>query len=292
MKFGIALQWSDHRHMGLSPILIEAARMANELGFDSLWASDQMTARSDSAFSTEPLITLASLMHIVPDMQLGVSVLVLPQRSAPVVAKQAATLSLLSGGRFIIGVGAGWSKEECELLNTEYSTRGRKMDESIAVMQHLWREDNVAFEGQFYSFKDVAQHPHPQDGHVPLWIGGNSSVAIRRAARVGDAWVPAALDVQGFRAGVEQLRSLCAGRPIPTMANMVFVDASLSDGDNGDLGAHIGGSVERMVATLREYEQAGLEHLICVFEAVNLRDLQLQMRNFSEVVMPHFKGLK
>ena len=91
MEFGIALQWSDFRHIGLSPILIEVARNANELGFDSLWTTDQITARSDPAFSTEPLVTLASLMHVVPDMQLGVAAPVLPRRNAVVVAKQVAT---------------------------------------------------------------------------------------------------------------------------------------------------------------------------------------------------------
>lgn len=286
MKFGIALQWSDNRHMGLSPILIEVAKYANEVSFSSLWVSDKITSRSDPDFSNEPLITLASLMHIVPEMQLGVSVLVLPQRSAPVVAKQAATLSLLSDGRFILGVGAGWSEEEYALLNTEYATRGRKMDESIAVMQRLWSEDEAAFQGQFYRINDVTMYPPPHGGRVPLWIGGNSPAAIRRAARVGDAWLPAALDVQGFRTGVEQLREYCGERPLPTLANMVYVDASLAEDGSGD--AHIGGSVEQMVTTLREYEQVGLEHLVCVFTADNLRGLQRQIHNFSEYVMPSF----
>jgi len=290
MEFGIALQWSSHRHMGLSPILIEVAKYASELGFDTLWASDKMTSRSDPDFSNEPLVTLASLMHVVPDMHLGVSVLILPQRSAPVVAKQAATLSLLSDGRFILGVGAGWNEEECKLLNTEFTSRGRKMDESIAVMQRLWREDNTAFDGQFYSFKDVTMHPQPQDGHVPLWIGGSSPAAIRRVAQVGDAWMPAATDVQGLRVGVEQLRELRTGRPIPTVANMVLVDAGLSADDDSDSQAHIGGSVEQMLATLSEYEQAGLEHLICVFVTDNLSGLLPQMQNFTEHVMPHFRN--
>lgn len=286
MKFGIALQWSDNRHMEPSPLLVTVARLAGGLNFDSLWVSDKMISRSDPDFSNEPLVTLASLVHIVPEMQLGASVLVLPQRSAPVVAKQAATLSLLSNGRFILGVGAGWSKEELALLNTDYATRGRKMDESIAVMKRLWHEDKAAFQGQFYSFEEVTMDPRPQGGRVPLWIGGNSPAAIRRAARSGDAWMPAALDVPGFRSGVELLREYCGENPLPTLANMVYVDAGLAEDGSGD--AHVAGSVEQMVATLRQYEQAGLEHLICVFRTDNLRDLERQMGNFSEHIMPSF----
>jgi len=287
MNFGIALQWSNsnHGHMP-SPLLVEVARLANELNFDSLWVSDKMISRSDPDFSNEPLITLASLVHIVPEMQLGVSVLVLPQRSAPVVAKQSATLSLLSNGRFILGVGAGWHEDELALLNTAYATRGQKMDESIAVMQRLWRGENAAFQGQFYQFDEVTMHPPPDGGRVPLWIGGSSPAAVRRAARFGDAWVPAALDVQSFRSGVEQLRTYCKEKPLPTLANMVYVDAGLVENDAEQ--AHIGGSVVQMMNTLRQYEQAGLEHLICVFRATDLPSLQWQMRNFSEYIIPSF----
>lgn len=288
MVFGIALQWGDFRHMGLSPTLIEVARSARELGYRSLWTTDQMTARSDPAFSTEPLVTIASLMHVVPEMQLGVAVLVLPQRNAVVVAKQASTLSLLSDGRFVLGVGAGWNEDEFKLLNADYTRRGRKMEESIEVMQLLWREDGATFKGQFYNFEDVTMTPKPQAGHVPLWIGGNSPAAIRRAARVGDAWMPFNVNPQTLQQGVKQLRELSAGRRTPTVAAMLPVHVQPCDDEKETSSAQIVGSIENALSTLQAYEQAGLEHLICTFKANEMSDLSRQMRTFSEDVMSHF----
>ena len=288
MEFGIALQWSDFGHMALSPTLTEVARSASALGFDSLWTTDQMTARSDPAFSTEPLVTIGSLMHVVPDMQLGVAVLVLPQRNAAVVAKQAATLSLLSDGRFILGVGAGWNENEFKLLNADFARRGRRMDESIEVMKLLWREDGATFKGQFYNFEDVTMTPKPQAGQVPLWIGGNSTAAIQRAARIGDAWVPSGVSPQTLREGVTKLREISGDRKTPTVAALLFVHVQTADDEKETLSTEIAGSVERMISTLRAYEQAGLEHLICTFKANEMSDLSRQMRTFSERVMPHF----
>lgn len=292
MKFGIALQWGDFRHMGLSPTLIEVARSARELGFQSLWTTDQMTARSDPAFSTEPLVTIASLIHVVPEMQLGVAVLVVPQRNAAVIAKQAATLSLLSNGRFVLGAGVGWNADEYKLLNAEYTKRGRKMDESIEVMKRLWREDSASFAGEFYTFNDVTMTPKPLTGHVPLWIGGNSTAAIQRAAQVGDAWMPALVTPQALHEGVKQLVELSGGRKTPSVAAMLTTRVQSSDDENGSSTALVNGSVQSVISTLQSYEQAGLEHLICTFAANNLSDLSRQMRDFSEKIMPQFKRNK
>jgi probable F420-dependent oxidoreductase len=288
MDFGIGLQWGDWRHMASSSTLVEVARNARELGFASLWATDRLTARSGPPASSEALVTLASLIHAVPDMQLGVAVLVLPLRNAVVLAKQAATLSLLSGGRFLLGVGAGWHKPDFNLVGADYMSRGRKTDESIEVMRQLWREDEATYHGEFYRFEDAVMRPRPPGKRVPLWIGGNSRTAIRRAARVGDGWVPSGLDPQTLREGVTQLRELSAGRTTPTVAAMLFVDARLAGDDEKAAKSPISGTAEHMVATLQAYQEAGLEHLISVFASDGLSDLAGQMRTFSEKVMPHF----
>jgi probable F420-dependent oxidoreductase len=289
MKFGIALQWADVRHMGLSPTLIEVAERAQALGYHSLWTTDQLTARSNPAFSTEPLITITSLMHVVPEMQLGVAVLVLPLRSAPVVAKQAATLSLLSGGRFILGVGAGWNDREFKLTGADYGSRGRHMDESLEVMQRLWGEQGAGFQGEFYNFQGVSMLPRPEGGRVPLWIGGNSPAAVRRVAQVGDAWLPAVVRPQELKEGVKLLKGGSAGRQTPTVAAMLIVNVQNS-GEEKDASAQVAGSVEEMIATLQAYNQAGLEHLIATFKAQEMADLSRQMRVFAEEVMPTFVG--
>ena len=288
MEIGIGLQWADWRHMTSSSTLTEVARNASDMGFTSLWSTDRLTARTGPPDSSEALVTLASLIHVVPKMKLGVAVLVLPPRNAVIVAKQAATLSLLSGGRFLLGIGAGWHEGESKLLGSDHASRGKRMDESIEVMRRLWREDKAAFDGQFYQFEDVTMAPRPVGDGVPLWIGGNSRVAIRRAATIGDGWLPSGPDPQTLRSGVEKLKELSSGRQMPTVAATLFVDASLSSAENKPRRPQVAGSVQQMVQTLREYESAGLEHLVINFMANDLGELTSQMRTFSQEVLPHF----
>lgn len=287
MKFGIALQPGYGQYM-LTSELVDVAQTASDLGYHSLWTTDQMSDRSGTAASTEPLVTIASLMHLVPAMQVGIAVMVLPFRNAVVLAKQAASLSVLSNGRFALGVGVGGSEEEFGRLNVAYSRRGRKTDESIEVMRQLWRDEDVTFDGQFYGLRGLTMRPKPPGDRVPLWIGGRSSAAIRRAARVGDAWVPALMTPQALQEGVVQLRALCAGRRMPTIATMEHVRPSTSHNDDTASRIHVAGSVEDIVSSLQAYEKAGLEHLICSFLPNSLDDLYQQMRVFAENVMPYF----
>jgi probable F420-dependent oxidoreductase len=288
MKIGIGLQWADWRHMTSSTTLKDVALKADSLGFASLWSTDRLTARTGPAPSSEALITLASLIHVVPEMQLGVAVLVLPPRNAVIVAKQAATLSVLSGGRLRLGIGAGWNEDEFKLLGSDHASRGKRMDESIQVMRRLWQDDKASFDGQYYNFEEVTMAPRPVGGGVPLWIGGNSRAAIRRAATMGDGWLPSGPDPQRLRSGVERLRELSSGRQMPTIAATLFVDASLSGREEGSRRPQVAGSVQQMVQTLRAYESAGLEHLIINLMAVEMDELTRQMRTFSQDVLPHF----
>jgi probable F420-dependent oxidoreductase len=290
MEFGIGLQWVDWRHMTSSPTLTKVARNASNMGYASLWSTDRLIARTGPPDSSEALITLASLIQVVPDMQLGVAVLVLPPRNAVIVAKQAATLSVLSGGRLLLGIGAGWHEGESRLLGSDHASRGKRMNESVEVMHRLWREDKAAFDGQFYHFEDVTMAPRPVGDGVPLWIGGNSPAAIRRAATMGDGWLPSGPDPKTLRSGMEQLQKLSSGRQMPTVAATLFVDASLSGDKDRSARAQVAGSVQQMVRILREYESAGLEHLVINFTAYDMDELTSQMRNFSQDVLPHFSG--
>ncbi len=288
MEFGIGLQWADWRHMTSPTTLIEVAKNASDMGYTSLWSTDRLTARTGPPDSSEALITLASLVHVVPEMQLGVAVLVLPPRNAVIVAKQAATLSVLSGGRLRLGLGAGWNKEEFKMLGADHASRGKRMDESIEVMRQLWREDEVTFNGRFYNFQNVTMAPKPVGNSVPLWIGGNSPAAICRAAAMGDGWLPSSPNPQTLRSGVEQLQKLSSGRQMPTVAATLFVDASLSDNENRPARTKVSGSVQQMVEMLRAYESAGLEHLVINFVAYDIDELTKQMHTFSNGVLPHF----
>jgi probable F420-dependent oxidoreductase len=288
MQFGAFLPtyWTDYRSSDVRTAVQEAAKTAEALGYASVWANDHVIApahQADVGHIIEPLITLASLVHLVPRVQLGTSVVVLPQRQAIVVAKQAAALDVLSGGRFILGVGVGWLPEEFQFLNTDFARRSAVTDEAITAMRVLWRDERASFQGQFFSFSDAVFFPKPARGGPPLWVGGNSHQAIRRATRFGDAWVPFGIGVDDFRAGVETLRSMTTGGSPPTIAAHMRIRI---DTGAKPLSAHLEGHPDTIVSALEQYQQSGLEYLICDFVAESVEDLLRQMHVMAEEIIP------
>jgi probable F420-dependent oxidoreductase len=175
-------------------------------GFDSLWVSDHvvvprnLTSRypysPDGSFPVppdipflEPLATLLFVAAITERVQLGTTVLVLPMRNPIVTAKTLATLDVLSNGRLILGVGAGWMREEFELLDVPFERRGVRLDEYLQTVKALWTEEHPSFQGRFSHVENVGFAPKPvQQPHPPIWIGGHSAPALKRVAQFGDAW--------------------------------------------------------------------------------------------------------
>lgn len=136
----------------------------------------------------EPFVLLAWLAAVTTRIELSTGVLILPQRQTALVAKQAAELSLLSGGRLRLGVGSGWNFVEYESLGVPFEGRGRRLDEQVALLRRLWREPVVDFRGEFHRVDRAGLLPLP--GHeIPIWFGGFTPVALRRAARVGDGFL-------------------------------------------------------------------------------------------------------
>jgi probable F420-dependent oxidoreductase len=277
--------WTDYGAADVRRAVEETAQAAAALGYRSLWANDHLLGPGDWAemgHIIEPLTTLAALIHLVPTLHLGTSTLVLPQRHPILVAKQVAALDVLSGGRFILGLGVGWLEEEFRALGADFARRGAVADEAIALMRALWREPQTTFHGAFYQLSDAVCYPKPLHGEVPLWVCGNTPAAIRRAARVGAAWNPFGLALDDFAAGVALLRREVGARPVPTLAAhlRLRIDAA------GEAGAHVAGSAEEVAQTLARYEQAGLEYLICDFVADDVEDLLRQMRVMAEQIIP------
>ncbi len=197
-------------------------------------AADRGTPGNEQVI--EPLVTLASLVHLVPRLTLGTAVLVLPQRNAILVAKQAAALHLLTGGRLILGVGIGWRAAEFALLGADFAHRAAATDEAIEVLQTLWREPVARYEGRFHRLAAASLEPRPPDGGPPIWVGGNSPAAIRRAARYGSGWLAYVHnlddfinDLDGFRSGVALLRELTRGRQCPTVTNLFYLRIARPD---------------------------------------------------------------
>lgn len=137
----------------------------------------------------DPLIAFAALGAATTTLRFATSVMILPERPALLTAKQVMTLDHILEGRFDLGIGVGWSKEEYEALGVSFAKRGKRMDEYIASMRAVWSGEKSSFDGEFASFRNVIMLPKPYaEGGPPLLIGGDSEAAMRRAARVGDGW--------------------------------------------------------------------------------------------------------
>lgn len=301
MRFGAHLPtyWDDYRNSSMPVAIAEAAQAAEALGYDAVWANDQVIgispgAEGGGAQGIEPLVTLASLIHLVPRIRLGTSVLVLPQRNAILVAKQAAALDLLSGHRLILGVGIGHRAEEFALLGADFASRAALANESIEVLRELWREPIASYHGQFHRLDEVSMPPHPPDGGPPIWIGGDTLASVRRAARYGDGWLPFNWDLDAFRAGVAMLRDLTRGRPCPTIANVFTFRIERPEAPTPVRSTtpwvlgNFAGSPDAIAQRLDTYRQAGLEYALCGFDAEDLDDLLRQLHVFAEQVAPRF----
>jgi probable F420-dependent oxidoreductase len=184
------------------------AKAAERAGFDFLSVSDHLIvpakleshypytvsgvfAAAEHGHCFDQLATIAFLAGCTERLRLLTSVLVVPHRPAVLTAKILATIDVLSNGRLIVGAGAGWMKEEFALLGAPFEARGKVTDEALAAFRELWTKDAPAFKGEHVSFSDVLFYPKPvQKPHPPIWVGGESPGALRRAVRFGDAWYP------------------------------------------------------------------------------------------------------
>jgi probable F420-dependent oxidoreductase len=189
--------------------IARAARRAEELGFSDLWVSDHVVqpAAQDypSPYLYDPLMTLAWAGAVTSEIGLGTSVLVVPAHEPVGLANQLASLDALSGGRLTIAVGAGWSEGEFQALGAGFSDRGRRLDEALRMFRCLWRDDPASFHGVFRSFDDIRLLPKPA-GDIPIWVGGRSERAYRRAVELGDGFQMIGLTPEEAAAVVARLR--------------------------------------------------------------------------------------
>jgi probable F420-dependent oxidoreductase len=168
------------------------AEAAEELGFDSVWTTEHIIVGPDAVDPYgrvyDPFVTLGWIAGWTERIALGTSIVIVPLHNPIHLAKQAATLQELSGGRFTLGVGMGWYRDEFEFMGVEFEGRGRRADEAIRLMRGLWRGE-PDFEGRYWSFRDATSEPHPSPP-PEIWTGGSSDRAVRRALELGDAWHP------------------------------------------------------------------------------------------------------
>lgn len=205
MKFGIA--FANAGPMSDPTMAVATARAAEAAGFESLWTVEHVLVPSgyeseypyDSSGKMpggeefdipDPLIWMAYVAAVTSTINLGTGILIVPQRNPAVLAKEVATLDVLSGGRMLLGVGAGWLEEEFDALGVPFKDRGRRLDSHIATMRALWAEDQATVNDDFTSFANCVSLPKPTGRSVPIVVGGHSEPAARRAGRLGDGFFP------------------------------------------------------------------------------------------------------
>ena len=290
------------------------ARRAEELGFDHLWVSDhivipaQVTSPypysptgvapfvSDSKQPYyEPLAALCYLAACTQRIKLGTHVLVLPYREPVLTAKIVATLDHLSGGRVILGVGVGWMKEEFEALGLNtFAERGKVTDEYIRIFKELWTKDDPQYQGSYSRFSAVSFYPKPaQKPHPPIWVGGHTPAALRRAARLGDGWMPIGLrppaELEPAELGdqVDRLREMSekAGRPRDAVDIIFSTNVVFGPPVGGPRRIMTGSAVE-IGADIILYQQVGVQHFIFSFDGDSLDQVLENMERFAEEVRP------
>ena len=247
----------------------ELAQAAEELGYDSIWAGDHLSYRNPIL---DVAIALSTFAAVTERITLGAGIVLLPLRHPSVVAKEFASLDYVSRGRLILGVGVGGEGEkDFEAVGVDPRERGARTNEAMLALRALFGPSPASFSGRFFSFDGIDIAPGPaQPGGPPLWVGGGSEAAIRRAATLGDGWIPIFVSPERFARGREELP--------PHVTPAVTVPAHVGPKKRlyehlrrrytGDFSEHVvdrycvAGTPEECVARVREYLDAGARHVV------------------------------
>jgi probable F420-dependent oxidoreductase len=298
-------------------VVLKIAEKADALRFGSLFVTDHVVMPVSSAKSTypyttsgqfpgglaqdylEPLVVLSHLAHATKRPRLGVSVLVVPYRNPLLTAKMLATVDVLSKGRVVLGAGVGWLREEFEALGAPpFEERGRVTDEYIKLMRAAWTTDPVTFDGKYYPVRDVHVLPKPvQRPTIPVWIGGHTDAAVRRAGALGDGWhpigmrAPALLMPDEYAAKVKQVHDAArrAGRDPKAITLTIRVpmevrakNAKAAAGDR----PLFQGTAAEVIADVRRYQALGVSHFVFDHTVQEARAVLTNMDRFANDVRP------
>jgi probable F420-dependent oxidoreductase len=240
--------------------MARVARAAEAAGFESLWAGEHVVLPDPQAppspmAPTDPIldpgIALTYAAAHTARLRLGTGIIILPQRSPLVLAKELASLDVLSGGRLILGIGVGYLEPEFRALGAPYEHRGAVTDEYLAAMLAIWDQAQPAYHGRFVSFAGVQAHPRPvQRPHPPVVVGGRSAPAFRRAVQHGNGWYGFGLDVDGTRRALAGLRDAAARVARPAALGELEISITPGRGVGVDL------------ATCAQYAALGVHRLV------------------------------
>lgn len=298
MKYGIMLP--SRGDLALPDNIIPIAKKAEELGFAVMMFPDHIVLpnefdspypytqsgvfpATDTNEATEQLTMLAFLAGQTESIRLVTSVMIVPHRPAVLTAKILSTIDVLSNGRLTVGVGVGWLKREFEALQTPpFEERGVVTDEYIRIFKELWTSESPSFEGKYHSFSDLSFLPKPvQKPHPPIWVGGESRRALRRAAELGDGWQPIGTNNRFPLASPEQMAAAMrrldryverAGRPQGSVEVVCRMHGYRLETNGGGADSAerptFAGTAAQIASDIRRYEDMGVSHLIAAFVPV------------------------
>lgn len=310
MQLGVFLPVSGRA--AVPEVLTDAARQAERLGFDSVWAAERLVNpwemgtkypyKADEQWFVPPespfletLTVLTFLAGVTEKVRLGASVIVLPYRHPLFTARVATSIDTLSKGRLILGVGIGWMPEEFAALGVPFKDRAGMSHEQLEIFNLLWSEERPRFDGRYYQFEPVAVNPRPvQEPRFPIWIGGESEPAQRRVAKYGDAWfsyfikiAPSELvgrfeQVRGW--AVEAGRDadaikLCCCRPIEVTEKPVPQEPDI-----------LRGTPEQLAEALGAYRDAGVQHIALQFMKGRWPERKEQIERFGLETIPALRA--
>ena len=277
------MDWGIHLpHLGRTvsrDAVVDFARRAEAAGFHSAWTSDHIAwpaaiessypYSDDGSFPAppdiawlDPLGTLFFVAACTERMRLGTTVLILGYRPPVLSAKAIASLDVLSAGRVIVGVGVGWMKEEFDVLGMPFDHRGARADEQLEVFRALFTHDRPSYTGRYYAFPEVGFAPKPLQPRVPIWVGGDTEPAFRRAARYGDAFHAAFQPVDEVAAGWRRVQELAAEAGRPAGALRLSVRLYLDPDGVMPAAKSVAGSTEEMVAAVGRWAAIGVDHIL------------------------------
>jgi probable F420-dependent oxidoreductase len=280
MKFGVT-----GNCVWFGPPIVETAKLIEAVGFESMWMGEHILIPLEIGgpgyrgaplpenyrHCPDPIVSMTAAAAVTSRIKLGFDVILLPHRQPLVLAKELATLDRISGGRTIIGFGAGWIPEECEIMGVPYRQRTARTTEYIKALKTLWTEEAPRFEGEFLSFPPIYCYPKPlQAPHPPILIGagsadGNNSPILRRVAKIGDGWMPLYIEPARIKPQIAELKRYCEeeGRDFAKIDITVLVPAaSLGIGERPPSFEGQDVAIREAHQLADEFEAAGVTRII------------------------------
>ena len=259
MRIGVVFPQTE---IGVDPgVVRDFAIAAEELGYKHILAYDHVLGANPasrlgwrppythkSPFH-EPFVLFGYLAALTKAIELVTGIIVLPQRQTALVAKQAAALDVLSGGRLRLGIGIGWNAVEYEALGANFKDRGARSEEQVQLMRRLWTEELVTFEGRWHKITDAGLNPLPVQRPIPVWFGGTDDRALRRLARLGDGWFPLLAPDEKCRAAIERVAAYA--REARRNPREIGIEGRITYGQDPD----------SWLATVESWQKLGATHL-------------------------------